>query len=235
MYGNTAHVYDLIYATAGKDYAAEAVELHRIVQDATPGASTLLDVACGTGAHLEHLRPHYEVFGVDLDAGMLAVARERLPDVELVEADMRTFDLGRVLDAVVCLFSAVGHLPTSDDLDVAVANMARHLVRGGVLVVDGWVRPDAWIEGGTTTVETAESDDLQVAVVERSSRSGSTTRLEIHLLIADDHGIEHVVDHHELTLFTPEEYEHAFTAAGMTVTVVESPMPGRDRYVGVTS
>jgi hypothetical protein len=43
----------------------------------------------------------------------------------------------------------------------------------------------------------------------------------------------YVVDHHELTLFTPEEYEAAFRRAGVSVLNADSPMPGRDRYVGV--
>lgn len=57
---------------------------------------------------------------------------------------MRSFDLGRRFDAVTCLFRSIGYMPTVEDLSAAVATMARHLVDGGVLVVDGWVRPDAW-------------------------------------------------------------------------------------------
>jgi dTDP-3-amino-3,6-dideoxy-alpha-D-glucopyranose N,N-dimethyltransferase/dTDP-3-amino-3,4,6-trideoxy-alpha-D-glucopyranose N,N-dimethyltransferase len=231
MFRRTAHVYDLIYAATGKDYASESSELHRIVQTANPDASSLLDVACGTGGHLAHLREHFDVVGIDLDVAMLEVARARLDDVELVEADMRSFDLGRQFDAVVCLFSSIGYMTDAHELSAAIATMARHLTTNGVLVIDGWLRPDAWIEGGTTVGETAESADVKVARIARSQRSGSTTLLEMHHLIADVHGIEHVVDHHVLTLFTPEEYEHALTDAGLTVTVTASPMPGRDRYI----
>jgi hypothetical protein len=34
-------------------------------------------------------------------------------------------------------------------------------------------------------------------------------------------------------LFEPAEYEAAFEAAGLSVEMVEGPMPDRDRYVGV--
>jgi hypothetical protein len=40
------------------------------------------------------------------------------------------------------------------------------------------------------------------------------------------------VDEHRLTLFTREEYEEAFTTARLTVDVLTSPMPDRDRFVG---
>src|SRR5215470_16091326 len=104
-------IYDLLYTGTGiKDYPAESEELHGLIQEASPGASTLLDVACGTGAHLEVLRRWYAVEGADISTEMLEVARTRLKDVPLHVADMRTLDLGKTFDAVTCLFSAIGHV-----------------------------------------------------------------------------------------------------------------------------
>src|SRR5579864_3895886 len=74
VYDKSARIYDLLYTGTGiKDYAAEAAELHRIIDEACPSARTLLDVACGTGAHLAHLREWYAVEGVDSSPAMLAV------------------------------------------------------------------------------------------------------------------------------------------------------------------
>src|ERR1700694_309519 len=87
MFRNSAHVYDLIYEASGKDYAAEARDLNQQIKDRAPDAVSLLDVACGTGGHLVHLRQWYDVVGVDLDPGMLEVAHGRLPDTALFEAD----------------------------------------------------------------------------------------------------------------------------------------------------
>ncbi|MGH9007404.1 MAG: class I SAM-dependent methyltransferase [Acidimicrobiales bacterium] len=233
MFEATAPLYDLIYAAMGKDYAAESEAVHRLVQGRRPGARTLLDVACGTGGHLRHLRAHYEVVGADLVPAMLEEARGQLGDVELVEADMRTMDLGRRFDAVVCLFSSVGYLRDAAELDQAVGAMARHLSPGGVLVVDGWVRPDAWRDGSPPRVIVADDGGRSIVRVSRSERHGAVTQLEMHHLIATAEAIEHLVDHHEMRLFEPREYEAAFEAAGLPSEVVEGPMPGRDRYVGV--
>jgi ubiquinone/menaquinone biosynthesis C-methylase UbiE len=89
VFRHTAHVYDLLYQAAGKDYAAESNDLHALIQERVPAATSLLDVACGTGGHLEYLRRWYEVVGVDLDPAMLRHGRRRLPGVRLVEGDMR--------------------------------------------------------------------------------------------------------------------------------------------------
>jgi len=234
MFRNSAHVYDLIYAGM-KDYAVEAREVHDIVQARRPGARSLLDVACGTGAHLRHLRQWYEVMGIDADAAMLAQARPQLPGVTLVEADMRSFELGRSFDAVICLFSSIGYMTSTGELDAAVAGMTRHLASGGVLVVDGWIRPDAWHDDTPPHVLTGADGTLAVARIGLSRRAGNKTTLEMHHLIASGGTVEYVVDEHQLTLFEPAEYTAALRRAGLEVEVAVGPMPGRDRYIGTRS
>jgi trans-aconitate methyltransferase len=125
-----------------KDYAGEAEQIHEIVQRLVPGAASLLDVACGTGRHLEQLRRWYEVEGLDLDPAMLRHARSRVPEVTLHEGDMRDFALGREFDAVTCLFSAIALVQTVEGLAQAVATMASHLRLGGVLIVEPWDSPE---------------------------------------------------------------------------------------------
>jgi SAM-dependent methyltransferase len=232
VFRSTAPLYDLIYEAAGKDYAAESEVLRALIEEQNPGARTLLDVACGTGRHLSYLREHFEVTGVDVQPEMLALAAAQLPGVPLAEADMRTLALGHSFDAVICLFSSIGYMRGSEELNTAIRAMAAHLNPGGVLVVDGWVRPDRWLEG-VTHAEVAEGDGVKVSRVTRSERDGDTTRLEMHHLVATPERIEHLVEIHECTLFTPEQYEAAFSAAGLVTEVVESPMRDRDRYIGL--
>ena len=232
MFRSTAEVYDLIYESM-KDYAAEAAEVERVIDANRPGATSLLDVACGTGLHLEHLRHRFaDVAGIDLDPSMLAVAQRRLPDVPLHEADMRDFDLGRRFDVVTCLFSSVGYMPQSADLMRAIGRMADHLSPGGVLIVDGWVRPDEWRDGSPIHVETASDTTRTVVRMGHSSRQGDVTVLELHHLVGDSSGVRHLVDEHRLRLFTHAEYADALDAAHLTWSVAASPMQGRDRYVG---
>lgn len=232
MFYGTAHVYDLIHAAAGKDYVSESRDIHNLIQQRSPQASILLDVACGTGRHLAHLQRYYDVAGIDLDPAMLGQARTRLPGIQLIEGDMRSFRLDRRFDAVTCLFSAIGYMTTTDELDAAVANMADHLNSGGVLIIDGWVLPEEWRGIVGTHLDTAVTQAVKVARVVHTTREGQTTRLAMHHLIAQDSGVDYLVDHHRLTLFTRDEYQTAFRRAGLRVDTTDSPMPGRDRYIG---
>ena len=128
MFDKSAELYDLFYDW--KDYRAEAEKVRELVAARNPGARTLLDVACGTGSHLVHLRDWYAIEGLDLDPGLRTVAARRLPEVQLHEADMRDFELGRTFDVVTCLFSSIGYVATTDGLSRAVEAMTSCDVRG---------------------------------------------------------------------------------------------------------
>jgi ubiquinone/menaquinone biosynthesis C-methylase UbiE len=53
MFDKSAHLYDLAYSF--EDYAGESAWVRNAVHARVPQARSLLDVACGTGEHLEHL------------------------------------------------------------------------------------------------------------------------------------------------------------------------------------
>src|SRR3954452_22491707 len=108
MFNRSADIYDAVYAF--KDYAGEAARLRELIERRSPGASSLLDVACGTGRHLEELGRWYEVEGLDIEADLVKVARDRLDGVRVHEADMVGFDLGKNFDVVICLFSSIGYV-----------------------------------------------------------------------------------------------------------------------------
>ncbi|WP_205809383.1 methyltransferase domain-containing protein [Micromonospora sp. HNM0581] len=82
--GPLSRVYDLVYTSRGKDFAAEAQEIADVIRARRPGAASLLDVDCGTGEHLVTWRHLFaEVEGVDISADMRAVARAKLPGVPI--------------------------------------------------------------------------------------------------------------------------------------------------------
>ena len=231
MFSRSARLYDAIYASI-RDYPREAAELDRLIQSMRPGARTLLDVACGTGAHLEHLAARYEVDGLDLDQEMLAVARERLPQTRFYEADMADFDLGRRFDAVVCMSSAIGYVKTPERLARAAAAMARHLEPRGVLVVEPWLSPEVWVDGHVGAVFVDEPE-LKIALMNVSERDGTISILNFHYLVATPAGAEHFTERHELGLFTVEQHLDAFRSAGLDVEHDPEGPIGRGLYAGV--
>jgi SAM-dependent methyltransferase len=235
---NLASVYDLIYGVGvGKDYAKEAGELAALIRERRPAAASLLDVACGTGMHLLHLRGHFgEVEGVELSPQMAEIAQSRLgPGVRITVADMRDFGLGRQFDAVTCLFSSIGYVRSREELHRTLQRLAGHLAPGGVLVLEPWFTPDAW-RAGTVHESMAQQDGLTVF---RLSYSGLTedgkSLTDMHYLLGEEGvGVRHWQDVHVLSLFTDDEYLDAFAAAGFgPVELVPGWREGRDRLVAI--
>ena len=229
MFTKSAELYDLFYAW--KDYAAEARQVHAIVQQHVPGARALLDIACGTGQHLEHLSRHYLVEGVDIDDALLEIARGRLSHTPLHQADMVSFSLGRHFDAVTCLFSSVGYLTSVGSLERALSRMAAHLRPGGLLLVEPWFDPEEWSDGHIGALFVDESH-LKAARMNVGSSEGRKSILDFHYLVARGTGIEHFTESHTLYLFTHAEYNQALARAGLEVSYDAEGLEGRGLYLG---
>lgn len=233
MFRRSARFYDAIYSF--KDYETEAARVASIIRTRRPDAASVLDVACGTGAHLEHLAKAFAVEGLDLDPDLLAIARERLPGVSLHEADMRSFDLGRTFDAVTCLFSAIGYVRGTAELAAAASAMARHLTPGGAIVVEPWFSPEAW-QTGHIAARFVDEPDVKIARmnVSEAPEPDGTLTLHFHYLLVTRDGVEHFTEDHITTLFTREQYLEAFGVAGLDVEFdSDGLMPGRGLIVGV--
>ena len=232
MYEQSAHAYDLIVAAQGKDYNAEARHVADAIRRRRPDARSLLDVACGTGGHLDYFRQDFETEGVDLSAAMLERARLRLGSTPLHRGDIRTFQLPRRFDAVTCLFSSVGYLVPVTELARGIENLASHLVEGGVLVIEPWVHPEQWRDGNLDA-SAAKTSDLAVARAIRSTRSGAVTTLDMYWALVSNSGIETFNERHTAGLYTHHEYEQAMSDAGLTVEHEAFGLIGRGLFIGI--
>ena len=230
MFTKSARFYDAIYAF--KEYESEAELLHAMIQARVPAATTMLDVACGTGLHLQHLTPRYTAEGLDLDATMLEIARQRCPGVPFHEGDMIDFDLGRTFDVVLCLFSAIAYAKTVERMRQAVRTMARHLRPGGVLIVEPWLTPEAFTAGHLST-RFVDEPDLKIARMNSSSVEGTLSIIDFHYLVGTPEGFSYFTERHETGLFTHDEYLDAFRTAGLSVAFDLEGLMGRGLYIGM--
>jgi len=216
MYTASAEYYDLIYSQF-KDYAAEVAQLTDLIRRINPAATSVLDVACGTGEHARRLTAQgFSVDGLDLDPAFLAIARRKNPGVRLFEGDMSDFHLPRRYDAVLCLFSSIGYMKTLDRVTAALRCFSEHLAPGGVVVVEPWFPPGG-LDAMRVTTNIGEANGVRVSRTARAEIVGRLSRLFFDYEITDAAGTRHASEMHELGLFTVEEQLDAFRDAGLGV------------------
>jgi SAM-dependent methyltransferase len=232
MFTQSAKYYDALYGALNKDYRREAVRVEEIVAErCRSGGKDLLDIACGTGKHIEMFRERFACEGLDVDRTMLEIARARNPGVTFHLADMIGYNLGRRFDAIVCLFSSIGYVPNVQRLDQTLATAARHLKPGGVIIVEPWLKPEDAQDGSLNALYVDEPD-LKVARMTVSRLDGNVSILNFHYMVASRDGIRTFTEPHRLTLFTDEEYRAAFTKARLFVDSDDYGLCGRGLYVG---
>lgn len=109
-----------------------------------------LDICCGTGAAMQHLRPHCQkrLVGIDMSRGMLDVARANLlgrstPScLEFVLGDALDMPFENEFDLAVC-FGAHGHILPRDEPRF-VAQIAKVLRPGGRFAFVSGYMPPLW-------------------------------------------------------------------------------------------
>jgi SAM-dependent methyltransferase len=129
-------------AAKGGDVHGEADFVDSLLQES--GGRRVLDGGCGTGrVGIELARRGYAVTGVDADAGMLAAARAKAPDLHWLDADLADLPdtVGGDFDAVVLAGNVMIFLAPGSEAQV-LRELARRLVPRGLLVAGFQVRSD---------------------------------------------------------------------------------------------
>lgn len=131
-YESFAPFYDQVMGDRGR----EGAYVHELVRKRCPEAATVLELACGTGAILEQLHPHYKVAGLDASKPMLDIAAQKVPQARLFCEDMTRVDLDETFDVVLCVFDSINHLVSFADWEAVFDRARAHLADRGVFVFD---------------------------------------------------------------------------------------------------
>jgi len=138
-YDTFAEFYDHVLPYATRTDVGFYVDLAR------ESGGPVLEVGCGTGrVLLPCARAGVAAVGLDVSRRMLDVLEQSIGResddvrrrVQVVEGDMRRFDLGRRFPLVTMPFRAFQHALTPEDQRATLRCVKRHLAEGGRLVLD---------------------------------------------------------------------------------------------------
>ena len=217
LYDKAAGLYDHIYHW--KRYPAEGKKLRALLLGAgVAEGARVLEAACGTGSHLQNLKKWFHVSGFDLSQEMLAIARSKLPDVPLWQADMTDFSVAAPADALLCLFSSIAYVYPEERLSQAARAFANAVRPGGALIVEPWLTEETF-KTGHIDLQTYESTELKVARACKATTRDSLAVLKIEWLVLrrKDPEIVHFTETHEIGLYPTETLLRAFEDAGFEV------------------
>ena len=232
QYKKLAKYYDASYHW--KDYKKESESIHLLIKKykKTKG-NDLLEVACGTGNHIKYLRKNYNITGIDLNKQMLDIAKNKFADIKFVIEDMRSFSLKKKFDVIVCLFSSIAYMQNKTELKKAVKNFSRHLADGGVMIIEPFIRPEAF-EPNHINSFYMNQPDSRFYCVSVSKRRINVAIFDEHILIADKTGVKYIKDHHELTMFEPKDFLNIMKCEGLKPLYLKNGlMQNRGLVIGI--
>jgi SAM-dependent methyltransferase len=95
----------------------------------------VMELGCGDGRDAVYITSVAKSYiGIDYSEGLLALAREKLPDTQFVCADMQTYDYGDAAYDAVFAFASVLHIP-KEALGDLFAKIERSLRQEGVFYI----------------------------------------------------------------------------------------------------
>lgn len=161
-YDDIAGLYDKFWRYVYLPDAQPALE--KLLFQKLPAQARILDVCCGSG-HVtrELVRRGYQVTGVDSSEGLIALARQHLPGVDLRLQDARTLELDGPYDGAISTFDSLNHMLSLKELEQVLLGIHGCLEREGLLVFD-------------MNMEEAYSADVREWTVDVSDRSVGLAR-----------------------------------------------------------
>lgn len=131
LYTDLSGYYDLMCADI--DYPGQSAAVARLFQVFGNGGRAHLDLACGSGAHIEQFLGYgFSCTGLDIHQSMLALAQARCERGQWLLQDMCSFEVAAPLDLITCFLYSVHYAGTLARLQACLDSVYRALNPGGL-------------------------------------------------------------------------------------------------------
>ncbi len=226
IFDQYAQYYDLLYQD--KDYESEARYVHEMIQERLSGATSVLDLGCGTGGHAFPLADlGYEVIGVDLSSRNIQTARDKAlqrggaaGSVTFHQGDLRTSRLKRHVDVVISLFHVMSYQTSHEDVTAAFATAREHLKPGGLLLFDFWYGPGVLSDPPKVAVKRMADDRMHITRIAEPVMHPAQNIVEINYTVfatrLEDQRVSEIHETHYMRYFFQPELERYAAAAGLS-------------------
>lgn len=134
LYTTHPDIYEMMYQTFinyDEEYAYYSGKLKKY------NAESLIELGCGTGSLASHfIKNGFDYTGLDLNKAMLDIARKKNSGVDIIEADMRKFELPEKKHACIIAGRSISYLMTNKDVLDSFNAINKNLKNDGIVCFD---------------------------------------------------------------------------------------------------
>jgi ubiquinone/menaquinone biosynthesis C-methylase UbiE len=227
-----AKYYDLLYHNL--KYKQSATRIKDLAQKYSAiNGNMLLDVACGTGTLITHLKSDFKCTGIDISSAMIDEAKKKTNEVEFKLGDMRTFSLPPKFDVITCLFNSLNYLQNTDDLESTIANFYIHLNKGGIAICELFHEREK-IFGEFNQLRTYAGNDLKIVRISELKSIDKCATFDLHYLISEKgKSATYIKETINLNIYTKKEIVETMTKEGFRVKYLQKGFYGKGLFIGI--
>ena len=203
-----------------KDYAAEIRHVIDQVTPWCPQPRRWLDIGCGTGKHVAGLQAQgIDAEGLDASPAMVAQARTSYPQFSFHVGTAQDFQLPGGWDVISLLFHVMSYQTSDANVNDALACVARHLDRSGVLVFDFWHTGGVLHDPPSRRVRESQVNGRRLFRIAQPSENRALRRIDIRYEFRWDapDGPGAHEEKHSMRHFSPAELTEFLGRAGFEV------------------
>lgn len=220
LYGDLSGFYDVMCAEINYAEQCEAaLRVHKLFGN---GGLNYLDLACGTGPHIEHfLRYGYRATGLDLNPAMLSQAKARCPSAKYSQQNMSDYAFAEPFDFITCFLYSIHYCAPTSQLTAAFKATFAALNSGGVFCFDTVDKQTLANDEGIKHSGIFEGAPVSFQSGWYYSGEGETMDLKLKIVRSKGATTEVWEDTHTMCAITTSELQNALMTVGFEVTLLE--------------